>query len=149
MASTAAQNYIGLNQLLTCGYSMIGIVSGFVLTRVGVRIIQPRPLAVEDVLVALSYATFLTSTALYIWIAPVIFRISDVISGKAPPYATMEVDALNLIKVFFANTLLFWVTLWLVKASLLSLYRKLVSSCLRCLAIVHNTSGCKKSADLY
>lgn len=128
MASTAAQNYIGLNQLLTCGYSMIGIVSGFVLTRVGVRIVQPRPLAVEDILVALSYATFITSTALYVWIAPVIFKISDVISGQSPAYAEMERDALNLIKVFFANTMLFWITLWLVKGSLLSLYRKLVQS---------------------
>lgn len=135
MASTAAQNYIGLDQLLTCGYAMIGIVSGFVLTRVGIRIFQPRPLTVEDVLVALSYATFLTSTALYIWIAPVIFRISDVISGKATPYATMEADANNLIKAFFVNTLLFWICLWLVKGSLLSLYRKLVSTVPRLLQL--------------
>ena len=126
MASTAALNYISLNQLLSCGYSMIGIVSGFAITRIAVRLTRPKAISIEDVLVLVSYLTFLVSTVLYIHIAPTIFKVSDYVQGKIPPYAELEQDAMLMIRVFFANTLLFWCTLWLVKGSFLSLYWKVL-----------------------
>lgn len=126
MASTAAQNYISLDVLLNCGYSMIAITSGFALTRIGVRLSRPKAISVEDVLVLLSYLTFLTQTILYIHIAKTVYRVSDVVAGRTKPYPELIEDALAEIKVFFANTMLFWCTLWLVKGSLLALYRRLL-----------------------
>jgi len=128
MASTAAQNYISLDTLLNCGYAMIAVVSAFAVTRLAIRVTRPKAIAVEDVLVLLSYLCFLVQTILYIKIARTMFRVSAVITGQIPPYADLAEDALEQIKVFFANTLLFWCILWLVKGSLLSLYRKLIGT---------------------
>ena len=128
MASTAAQNYISLDALRNCGYAMIAVVSSFAITRISVRITRPKALAVEDALVFLSYLCFLVQTILYLKIAATVYKVSDVISGKVQPYAGLEADAMQIIRVFFANTLLFWCTLWLVKGSLLSLYRRLLGS---------------------
>ena len=66
----------------------------------------------EDYIIAFAYALFLATTILYIVVTPTMYRISDVISGKVPPYAELLDDSLFLIKVFFANTMLFWFTLW-------------------------------------
>ena len=126
MASTAAQNYISLDVLLNCCYSMIGVVSGFAITRIGIRITRPKALAAEDALVLLAYLTFLVSTTLYIKISANIFRVSAVINGTTLPYPELPQDAMEQIRTFFATTLLFWCTLWLVKASLLSLYWRLL-----------------------
>ena len=128
MASSAAQNYISLEQLQSCGYAMITITSAFALTRIGIRVYRPKALAAEDVLVFLAYASFMTMSALYIWISPTLYKLSEVTSGAAPPYPELMADGLLIIKAFFANTLLLWCILWLVKGSLMSLYRKLLST---------------------
>ena len=128
MASSAAQNYISLEQLQHCGYAMITITSIFALARIGIRIARPKALAVEDVLVFLAYASFVTMTTLYVWTAPTLFKLTAVVGGLAPPYAEMLHDGLLIIKAFFANTIFLWVILWLVKGSLLALYWRLLST---------------------
>lgn len=128
MADTAAQNYISLEQLQSCGYAMITLTSIFALARIGIRVWRPKALAVEDVLVFLAYASFMTMAALYTWTAPTLFKLTAVVAGQAPPYAELPADGLLIIKAFFTNTILLWVILWLVKGSLLALYWRLLST---------------------
>ena len=68
----------------------------------------------EDYILLLAYLLFLTTTILYIVVTPTMYRVSDVVTGKTPPYAEMLEDSLFMIKIFFANTMLFWFTLWSV-----------------------------------
>lgn len=124
MSST--QNYVSKQQLLNTSYGMIALTSAFVLARVAIQVSRPKKLGVEDYLVYVSYAFYLAMSILYIVVTPPLFKISDVTSGKAPPYPTILDDTLFLIKVFFANTTIFWLVLWTVKFSLLALYRRLM-----------------------
>lgn len=119
------QNYINARQVTTTGYAMIGITSFFCVARFGLRFWKSVPFQAEDVFILLSWGVFLTVAILYIVVTPVLYRVDDVMSGKSPPYAAIEQDALFIIKIFFANTLLYWLTLWAVKLSLLFLYQRL------------------------
>lgn len=55
------------------------------------------------------------------------YRVTNAIEGVTQVYPTIIKDSLFMIKIFFANTLLLWFTLWAVKFSFLALYRKLFS----------------------
>ncbi|KKA22493.1 hypothetical protein T310_3491 [Rasamsonia emersonii CBS 393.64] len=93
--------------------------------REDLSLVSHLPFQAEDVFILLSWGVFLTVAILYIVVTPVLYRVDDVMSGKSPPYAAIEQDALFIIKIFFANTLLYWLTLWAVKLSLLFLYQRL------------------------
>lgn len=84
---------------------MIALTSIFAIARVAIRVMRPKALAVEDYLVFLSFLLFLTMATLYIVVTPALFRLSAVISGTKPPYATMMADALFIIKIFFTNSM--------------------------------------------
>ncbi|ORY16878.1 hypothetical protein BCR34DRAFT_635246 [Clohesyomyces aquaticus] len=124
MSSTT--NYITKEQLLSTTYAMVAITSAFAVARVAVRIARPKAMAIEDWLVLLAYVFFLTMSILYIVVTPTMFRLSGVMAGTVPPYATILEDSLFIIRIFFANTMIFWIVLWAVKFSLLALYRRLM-----------------------
>jgi hypothetical protein len=123
MSST--QNYVSKEQLLSTSYAMIALTSIVALSRVGIQVFRARKMMLEDYLIFFAYILFITMTAMYIAVTPALYRISDVTSGKAPFYPKLLDDSLFLIKVFFANTMIFWFVLWTVKFSLLALYRRL------------------------
>lgn len=123
MSST--QNYVTRSQLLSTSYAMIALTSAFVLARIAVQFLRPKKLAPEDYLIYLAYIFYLAMSVLYIVVTPPMYRISDFTSGKSPMYPQLLDDSMLIIKVFFANTTIFWCVLWTVKFSLLALYKRL------------------------
>lgn len=109
---SSSQNYVTQDMLLRTAYAMIAVTSSVFLARAATRIWRPKPLMAEDYILAFAFLLFLATTILYIIVSPVMYKISDVMLGKAPPYAEMLDDSLFMIKIFFANTMLFWFTLW-------------------------------------
>lgn len=109
---SSSQNYVSSGLLLRTAYGMIATTTVVFAGRVGIRIWRPKRIMAEDYILLLAYLLFLCTTILYIVVTPTMYKISDVISGKTPPYAEMLEDSLFMIKVFFANTMLFWFTLW-------------------------------------
>jgi hypothetical protein len=125
MASTALKNYITADQLTTVGFTLIGVTSAFCIARFSLRIWRSS-LQLDDLFMALAWVFFLALSINYIIITPVLYRVTAVQAGEGALYPEIFDDALKMIKVFFANTLLLWFTLWSVKFSLLFLYRRLM-----------------------
>jgi hypothetical protein len=97
---------------------------------VGIRFIGSvrnlKDLRAEDYLLFVAYLFFLTLSILYIYISPVIFRLAAVGAGSIPLYATFMEDARKLQIVFFVTTSSLWLTLWMIKFSLLAMYKRLL-----------------------
>ncbi|OCT54352.1 hypothetical protein CLCR_00860 [Cladophialophora carrionii] len=124
MSST--QNYVTEKQLVGVGYAMIAITSIVFGARTLIRVNQPKRFQADDLFLLLAYLCFLTLSILYIVLAPTMYRITDASSGLTPIYPEILSDSLFMIKIFFANTMIFWFALYAVKFSFLSLYRRLM-----------------------
>ncbi|KAL2216458.1 hypothetical protein M432DRAFT_551253 [Thermoascus aurantiacus ATCC 26904] len=120
------ENYITAGRLIETGYTMIAITTFFCLARFVLRFWKSAGFQVEDAFVLLSWIFFLVLAIDYIVVTPVMYRVTEIEAGRAPPYPTLEKDALFMIKIFFTNTMLLWAALWSVKLSLLFLYRRLL-----------------------
>lgn len=120
------ENYITAGRLTATGYTMIAITTFFCLARFVLRFWKSAGFQVEDAFVLLSWIFFLVLAIDYIVVTPVMYRVTEIEAGRAPPYPTLEKDALFMIKIFFTNTMLLWAALWSVKLSLLFLYRRLL-----------------------
>ncbi|GLA23951.1 hypothetical protein AnigIFM63326_010407 [Aspergillus niger] len=105
---------------------MIALSSAVVIARFSLIFWKLRSLQAEDGCILLSWACFLAMSIAYIIVTPVVYKIDAYTDGKIGPWATMLSDALFMIKVFFANTMLLWASLWSVKLSFLFLYRRLL-----------------------
>lgn len=92
--------------------------------------IKQRKFAWEDGWLAAAYVVFIVITALYLNAATVIFRMEGLVAGTVPPYEPekMAGDGLHVQKTFFVTTSGLWICLWLIKASLLSLYKRLMNN---------------------
>jgi hypothetical protein len=121
----STRNYVTQEQLLNTSYAMIALTSAFAIARVAIRVVRPKKLAIEDLLVFLSFIFFIAMSVLYIVATPAIFKISQVTTGAVPAYALLLEDARFVTKIFFANAIIFWFLLWTVKFSLLALYKRL------------------------
>jgi hypothetical protein len=109
---SSSQNYVTSGLLLRTAYGMITATSVVFIARAAARVWRPQRLMAEDYILTFAYLLFLSTTILYIVVTPTMYKISDVIGGKTPPYPEMLEDSLFMIKIFFANTMLFWFTLW-------------------------------------
>jgi hypothetical protein len=125
MAST--HSYISLDTLQRTGYAMVAVTALFVLVRVGIQIGRRKRVEVPDCLLYTAFLFYVAVCALYLYMAPRLFKFNEVMSGKAEPWSTMQHDVLMLYNSLFVNTLLFWSCLWCAKLSLLVLYRKLMT----------------------
>ncbi|KIX97937.1 uncharacterized protein Z520_06015 [Fonsecaea multimorphosa CBS 102226] len=123
---SSSQNYVSQRVLLGVAYSMLGITTVVFLARALVRVRQPKRFVAEDFFLLLAYLFFLSLTIMYIVLAPTMFRVTDATTGKIPIYPTILADSLFMIKIFFANTMIFWFTLYSVKFAFLCLYRRLM-----------------------
>ncbi|CAG8058304.1 unnamed protein product [Penicillium olsonii] len=85
-----------------------------------------KDLKAEDYLLIVGYLFFLELTILYIYISPVIFRLAAVTAGTIGPYATIMEDSRRLQIVFFVTTSSLWLSLWMIKYSLLAMYKRLL-----------------------
>ena len=120
------RNYVSASQVQATGYTMIALSSAVVIARFSLIFWKLRSLQVEDGCILLSWACFLAMSIAYIIVTPVVYKIDAYTDGKIGSWATMLSDALFMIKVFFANTMLLWASLWSVKLSFLFLYRRLL-----------------------
>lgn len=122
-----SQNYISEDSLLRTSYAMLTLTTVFVLARiVTTQLVRPKRWLPQDLFIYFAYVVYLVMTVLYIVVTPTMYRLSAVGEGKLEPYAAIQDESLFMIKIFFCNTLLFWVVLWTVKMSFLMLYRKLM-----------------------
>jgi hypothetical protein len=113
---SSSQNYVTQDMLLNTSYAMIAITSSIYVARAATRFWTKKPLMAEDYILLLAFVLFLSTTVMYIVVTPVMYKTSDVILGKTPPYPELLDDSLFMIKIFFANTMIFWFTLWYVNA---------------------------------
>jgi hypothetical protein len=81
---------------------------------------------VQDYLVYFAFACFLAMSVCYFIAIPTAYRLGDVNVGLVKPWPTMVNDQISTIRLMFVTTVLFWVSLWSVKLSLLALYKKLI-----------------------
>lgn len=108
------------------GIALIVLTSLVVGTRFVGSIRSFKDLKAEDYLLIVAYIFFLELSILYIYISPVIFRIAAVGAGTIPPYAAISEEGLRLQTVFFVTTSSLWLCLWMIKFSLLAMYKRLL-----------------------
>ena len=111
---SSSQNYVTEGMLLRTAYAMIATTSFVFLLRAAARIWQPKRLGPEDYILLLAYLFFLATAILYVVVTPAMYRVTNATTGIIPMYATILEDSMLLIRIFFANTMLFWFTLWYV-----------------------------------
>jgi hypothetical protein len=124
MAPTRINN----TALMATGISLAVLTTAVFSARMYLGIVKQRRFSWEDGWLIAAWAVFIAITSLYLNIGPVIFRIEALAAGDIPLYPTVADDSLALQKTFFVTTSGLWICLWLVKASLLSLYKRLVGS---------------------
>ncbi|KAI9777321.1 MAG: hypothetical protein M1839_008929 [Geoglossum umbratile] len=120
------QSFISLFKLQVIIWTMIGVNTVFVIARTFARYTKLRKLQLEDIMMFLALAFFLSMAGVYLLVLPPLYRVIDVSAGTKPLYPAFFKDAYLIIKGFFATTMLFWATLWAVKVSLLLLFRRLM-----------------------
>ena len=105
------------------GYCTIVLATCFTAARFGIRAFKRCFWIIEDITVGLAWACCVAMSIGYICVTPAVYRIT---AGMLAPDTTLYHDAEFLIRVFFPNTLLLWINLWLVKFALLLQCRRLV-----------------------
>ncbi|KAM0324374.1 hypothetical protein ACHAQA_008155 [Verticillium albo-atrum] len=108
-----------------CMIILTSLVFGF---RLVIGLLERRQLAWEDGWLAAAYIVFLVISILYMLAGPTIFRLEDLAAGRIPMYATVLDDSLQIQKTFFVTTSGLWISLWLVKGSLLAVYKRLMAN---------------------
>ncbi|KAM0279908.1 hypothetical protein ACHAQH_004349 [Verticillium albo-atrum] len=122
MSSNALDN----TALLATGISMVILTSAVFAFRLAVGLLERRQLAWEDGFLAAAYVVFMVISILYMLAGPTIFRLEDLAAGRIPMYETLLDDSLRIQKTFFITTSGLWISLWLVKGSLLAVYKRLM-----------------------
>lgn len=107
-------------------YIMVVLASLFTVARGGIQIWKRKALQLQDILLYTAYVLFLVMAICYLVIIPKVYMIGKVTNGLMAPWATMTADVIMYIRVMFVTTMFFWLSLWLVKLSLLALYKKLL-----------------------
>lgn len=122
----ATTGTFGPSTIKGTGIALIVLTSLVVATRFFGSIRSFKDLKAEDYLLIVAYIFFLELSILYIYLSPVIFRLAAVGAGTIPPYATVSEDGLRLQTVFFVTTSSLWLCLWMIKFSLLAMYKRLL-----------------------
>lgn len=125
MSTASTELMVSEPQLLSTAYAMIAITTTFTAIRTVLRFTHRKGgFQIEDGFVMLSWAAFIALAVMYIVVTPPLYRVDKAV-GTGILYPTIETDAMLITKIFFANTIIFWVVLWSVKLSLLFFYRRL------------------------
>ncbi|KAI6778064.1 uncharacterized protein J7T54_007672 [Emericellopsis cladophorae] len=114
-------------KLMVTGIIMSVLASLIFFTHVYLAVIRKRTFSWEDGWLTAAWLVFIAVTSLYLNAGPIIFRLQDVSEGKIEPYATVMDDSLVVQKAFFVVPSVLWICLWLIKASLLCLYKRLMA----------------------
>ncbi|KAJ5794334.1 hypothetical protein N7457_000933 [Penicillium paradoxum] len=116
----------GPDTIKATGIALIVLTSLVLGIRFAGSIRSLKDLRAEDYLLLVSYLFFLTLSILYIYIAPAVFRLAAVSAGTLAPYATIKEDGRQMQIVFFVTTSSLWFCLWMIKFSLLAMYKRLL-----------------------
>jgi hypothetical protein len=122
----SSEGSFGPQTIKGTGIALIVLTTLVVGTRFAGAIQRPKDLKAEDYLLLLAYLFFLELSILYIYISPAIFRLAALQAGTIPIYATVSDDSVHLQIVFFVTTSSLWLCLWMIKFSLLSMYKRLL-----------------------
>ena len=125
-SSESLRGTFGPETIKGTGIALIVLTSLVVLARCAGTIRQFKDIKPEDYLLLVAYLFFLELSILYIYIAPAIFRLALLGAKLIPPYPTVLEDSEQLQIVFFVTTSSLWLCLWMVKFSLLSMYKQLL-----------------------
>ncbi|KAH0565992.1 hypothetical protein GP486_000603 [Trichoglossum hirsutum] len=126
MTGIPKQSFITLFRLKIIIWTMIGVNTTFLMARTFARYHKIRKVQLEDYMMFLALACFLSMAGVYLVALPPLYRVIDVSAGRKPLYFSFFNDAYLIMKGFFAAAILFWATLWAVKVSLLLLFRHLM-----------------------
>ncbi|CAM1503358.1 Fc.00g081340.m01.CDS01 [Cosmosporella sp. VM-42] len=98
----------------------------FMAMRAGARWFKSRrvPMDAEDIFMYVALASFAIMSALYLAAIPTFFNVTAIAEGRIQPYANLPHDLVVMLKEFFVVQFFFWLTLWAVKWSLLSMFRR-------------------------
>ncbi|KAG7116484.1 hypothetical protein HYQ44_007103 [Verticillium longisporum] len=121
-----SSNTLDNTALLATGICMVILTSAVFGFRLAISLLERRQLAWEDGFLIAAYIVFLVISILYMLAGPTIFRLEDLAAGRIPMYATILDDSLRIQKTFFVTTSGLWISLWLVKGSLLAVYKRLM-----------------------
>lgn len=124
--SVSAKGTFGPETIKCTGIALIVLTSLVVFARFVGSISRIKDIKPEDCLILVAYLFFLELSILYIYIAPSIFRLASLEAGLIPYYPTVLQDSVRLQIVFFVTTSSLWICLWMVKFSLLSMYKRLL-----------------------
>lgn len=106
---------------------MLVITSLFAVARLTVSILRPKKFSWEDGFLLAAYVFFLVLAIVYTILVPLLFKLNALAAGELEPYEGVMDDILFLQKMFFVATPALWLTLWSVKLSLMSLYKRLMT----------------------
>lgn len=122
----AGPEVIDLATLQGTGIAMITLASVAFFARSYLGIVKKRVFSWEDGWLIAAYVFFLATSIMYLYLAPFIFKLQHVGEGRIAPYPTLLDDVLLCRSVFFFTTIGLSACLYSVKASLLSLYKRLL-----------------------
>ncbi|KAF9880571.1 hypothetical protein CkaCkLH20_01613 [Colletotrichum karsti] len=108
------------------GIALIVLTSIVVGTRVVLAAVNQRKFLPEDGWLVACYVFFVVLAALYLFIVPAFFRMTDMAAGLTEPYESFVEDALFIQKGLFTASASLWFCLWSAKFSLLCVYKKLL-----------------------
>jgi hypothetical protein len=97
----------------------------FVIARTLCRWWKLRAFEIEDFFNWLALAFYLAMSGLYIHVLPILYFSQAVVDGTATPTVDLTEQATDTLKCLFAIQMLFWLTLYAVKFSLLWMFRRL------------------------
>ena len=118
--------FVSERQFNTVTCAMVAVASIFTTARVYIQVWKRRPMQSQDYLLYAAFVFFLVMSICYISMAPKIYMIGQVSKGLVQPPETLMADVVWCTRVIFVSQTSFLLALWLVKLSLLALYRKLI-----------------------
>jgi hypothetical protein len=124
--ASAYPEIITKQQFIQVNCSMLVLGSVFIAARVSMQVWKRKAMELQDYFLYAAYVFFFTMSICFLVMVPRLFAIDEVTAGIIEPYPTMMEDVILYFRVMFASTALFWLTLWSVKLSLLSLYKKIM-----------------------
>jgi hypothetical protein len=108
-------------------WGLCGLAITFVIARIIVRIQFSRKLFADDYFCLLAIFILIGNTVLTQLMAPPMYKILDVSTGRAQPGASFMARSSFYLKAQFASTVLFWSCLWAVKGTFLAFFRRLTN----------------------
>ncbi|KAF1843358.1 uncharacterized protein K460DRAFT_143935 [Cucurbitaria berberidis CBS 394.84] len=107
--------------------AMLSLTSLFFVSRIIVRVTKRKPFELHDFFCCFSYICYVAMCVMYFKENGPLYRAESVQRGETAPYPEILHDAGMVYRWLTAGQLLFYSTLTLVKLSLLTLYRRLLS----------------------